>query len=492
MAVVSISRQTFLGGQELGRHLADKLGYTYFTREELSDQAEALGVNVQRLRDAVTRPPGVRQELRRERDRYVACITMLLCEKILSEDIIYNGHAGHMLLLGIPNILRISVVADLEFRINFVHHELGYSRREAKEYIKGIDVVRDRWVRYLYKVDWHNPFHYDLTVHLSQTGFEHAAEALVTMARLPEFQLNRYSVQAIRDRLLASRVHFRLASHDLTRHAEYHVTANRGMVQVTAEPRYADSIAHAREVLNDIDDIREVTTCTAMDSILYVAEQFDSDSDTFNTIMDLAQKWNSAIELVSLPAVATQETLDDGDIAAGKNPKIPTGNIPPPPLGMRDCHEELKQFDCCGGCQALYGTPYALVPALQRRTDCRLLVMGELFLERSPETRTRLRTDLKNQLSDNLTFPVVEEAELSERFRFRPIHAARMVLWLALAAGLLAVTFVFHDQLLAFLASELDRPVRFLSILGVVVFAPLFAYAYGSFTRFVLKLIGLE
>ncbi len=492
MAVVSISRQTFLGGQELGRHLAEKLGYTYFTREELSDQAEALGVNVKRLRDAVTRPPGVRHELRRERDKYVACITMLLCEKILKEDIVYNGHAGHMLLLGIPNILRLSVVADLEFRINFVHHELGYSRREAKEYIKGIDVVRDRWVRYLYKVDWHNPFHYDLTVHLSQTGFEHAAEALVTMARLPEFQLNRYSIQAVKDRLLASRVHFRLASHDLTRDAEYHVTANRGMVQVTAEPRYADSIARVEEVLSDIDDIREVTTCTAMDSILYVAEQFDSNSETFQTIMELARKWDSAIELITLPGSDMQADPADGNIAAGKNPVIPTGDVPPPPAGLRDCHGELKAFDCCGGCQSLYGTPYSLVPALQRRTDCRLLVMGELFLERSPETRVRLRTDLKNQLSDNLHFPVIEESELRDRFRFRPRHAFRMAMWLAIAAALLAITFVFHGELLDFLALELDRPVRFLSIVGVVVFAPLFAYAYGSFTRFVLKLIGLE
>jgi len=492
MAVVTISRQTYLGGKELGRNLADKLGYTYYTLEELAAEAVAAGVDVERLRASVTKPPGVRQELRRERDRYVACVTRILCEKILHDNIVYNGHAGHMLLLGIPNILRIAVVADLEFRIRLVHDELGYSRKEAREYIRGVDVIRDRWVRYLYGVDWHNPFHYDVTIHASQTGFEHAAEGLLTMAHLPEFQLNAYSIAALQDLRLANLVHFSLATDDRTRSAEFHVTANRGMVQITAQPRFSDALAVVDDVLSGITGIEEITTCAALDSILYVSERFDRESEQFRKVIALAERWHSGVELITLPAVKAQSNLIDDSLAGAEVPPSSGASLPPPPEGLRECHDHLKKYECCGGCHALYGTPLSLVPGLQRRTDCRLLIMGQLYRDRPDSTRVRLAGELTNQLTETLTFPVVDESELDAHFRFGFDQALRMILWLLMAAGLLAIFFVFHNELLAFLASELDRPVRMLSVIGVVVFAPLFAYAYGSAARSVLRLMGLD
>lgn len=482
MAVVSIARQTFIGGNELGAHLAKKLGYAFVTREDLAQEAENLGLDVQRLRDSITRPPGVRQELRRQRDRYVACITMLLCEKILQGDIVYSGHAGHMLLLGIPNIFRISVVANLEYRINLVHDQLGYSRKEAKEYIKGVDVVRERWVKYLYGVDWHNPFHYDVTIQLSQTGFENAAEGLVSMARLDEFQLDQYARRALRDRLLASRVHYVLASDERTRAGEFHVSANAGVVQVTAEPRFSDSLAHVEEVLSGMEGVREINSCAAMHTILYVSERFKPGSATFRTMAEMARRWNSAVELITMPRAAAL-----GDGTAGTETFDPEKTP-----GMRQCHTELKEIDCCGGCQAFYGTPEALLPALQRRTDSRLLILGDLYLDKSEAGRIRLRDELESQLSEALTFPVVDEAELHDRFRFRKEHVVRMSLWLLISAALLTVFLVFHESVLTILAGEVSRPVRLLSIVGAVFAAPLFAYAYGSFVRFVLRLAGLE
>jgi cytidylate kinase len=491
MAVITISRQTFIGGQELGTHLARKLGYDYVTREDLAAEAEAMGVEVGRLRDSITKPPGLRQELRRERDRYVACITMLLCKRCLERNIVYNGHAGHMLLLGVPNILRISVVADLEYRINLVTERLGYSRREAKEYILGVDVVRDRWVRYLYGVDWHSPFYYDLTIHLAHTGFEHAASALTSMAELTEFQLNKYSVRALKNLQQAAAAHFKLAGDERTRSAEFHVSANRGRVQVTAQPRFEDALAHVPEVLKDLSGVRELNVCQAMDTVMFVAEQFDPRSDVFRTVMRFAGSRASAVELVTLPISVERARGIVDEEPIGLPPTVGEDEEPVAP-GLPDCHDELKRMECCGGCMAFYGPPRALVPALQRRSDIRLLVLGDMYLDRSEGTRARLADELRNQLSDNLRFAVIHQSELGDRLHFRSRHAIRMAAWLATAATLLALIFVFNDQLVVLLADQVSRPVRYLSIIGVVVLAPLFAYVYGSVMRLVLRLIGVD
>ncbi len=491
MAVITLSRQTFLGGQELGKHLAQKLGYNYLTREDLAHEAEEMGVDASRLRESITKPPGVRQELRRERDRYVACITMLLTERMLRDNIVYNGHAGHMLLLGVPNILRMYVVADLEYRVNWVTERLGYSRREAKEYIKGVDVIRDRWVRYLYGVDWHSPFYYDLTIHLGHTGFDHAASALMSMAQLDEFQLNKYSIRALKNLNLASRIHYILASDPRTRKGEFHVSANRGMVQVTAQPRFRESLSHVEEVLSAIEGIREISVCPAMETVMFVAEQFDKRSEHFQTIMTLARERRAAVELVTLPMSVEKARGMDSEEPVGSPPTAGDDNEAVA-FGMRECHDELKRAECCGGCMAFYGTPRALVPALQRRTDIRVLVLGDLYLYRPEATRARLRDELRNQLVENLRFSVVDQAELKETFQFKRSHMFSMALWLLTVVVLLAAVFLFHNDLLTFLRGEIARPVRVLSIIGVVIFAPMFAYAYGSFTRYVLRLMGLD
>ena len=143
MALITISRQTFIGGQELGEQVAKRLGYRYYTREDLVAEAARKGIPVSMLEEAASKPPGLIEDIQGERDRYVACITMLLCEKALQENIVYNGHAGHMLLLGIPNILRINVIADMEYRVRSVRKRFGYSRMEARRYIKNVDEKRD-------------------------------------------------------------------------------------------------------------------------------------------------------------------------------------------------------------------------------------------------------------------------------------------------------------------------------------------------------------
>ena len=62
-------------------------------------------------------------------------------------------------------------------------------------------------------------------------------------------------------------------------------------------PRYAEFIPAA---LATVADISEVRSTMAETNILWVQERFDPASETFGEVVELATKWNAAVELLRL------------------------------------------------------------------------------------------------------------------------------------------------------------------------------------------------
>ncbi|MFH1861450.1 MAG: cytidylate kinase-like family protein, partial [bacterium] len=210
MSIITISRGTFSGGTSFAQDLAKKLGYRHLSREQLAEEAIKLGVPVGRLQTAMVKPPRVSKRLGPERDHYLSCVTSILCKYALEGNLVYDGHTGHLLLPGIPHIFRVRILADMEYRINAVMSRLDISREKAIKYIEDVDIDRDKWVRFLYGADWHDPMHYDIVVNLSQMGVENATTALCVMAELPDFTLTPATIKALKNLYLANRARFLL------------------------------------------------------------------------------------------------------------------------------------------------------------------------------------------------------------------------------------------------------------------------------------------
>ncbi len=497
MSVITISRQTFTGGEVLGKHLAEELSYRYVTREDLFAEAETMGVPVHLLLDAFRKPPGAVEKVLGERDRYVSCVTMLLCEKALQENIVYNGHAGHMLLLGIPHLLRVNVVADMEYRLDAVRTKYTCNRAEAQDYIRRVDEDRDRWVRFLYVVDWHGPFNYDLTVNLGQAALEQAASAVLSMANLTQYQFTDYSVRSLKNLYLAAKAHYHLASDERTKRALFSVNADDGVVQVTGQPRSAEALDRVPEVLQAHDDIREVHVTVALDTVLYVGERFDPNSDGFQSTVNIARRRQWAVELVTMPAALSEVELKgeekiapdvSGDFVMERSPVKQDDQS----IGVPRCLEVLRDAGCSGGSNHFYDTPRSLVRAMQRRTDCKLLIIGTLFAQKADLVRNRMRLELEQLLEDNLRFPVVLAEELEEYYAVRRPHMIRMGLWLLPAVVLFGLLFIFKDAVMELASAPEPFWRKVVSVLIIATLTPVFAISYGTFVRHVLRWVRLD
>jgi hypothetical protein len=105
------------GGRELAECIATALGSQCIGREILMDAAAKLGVPEHVLAKKMEKGPGLWDRLTLERRVYVVAVQAALAEYVASGNLVYHGLAGHMLLRGLPAVLRLRLIAPLEVRI---------------------------------------------------------------------------------------------------------------------------------------------------------------------------------------------------------------------------------------------------------------------------------------------------------------------------------------------------------------------------------------
>lgn len=266
MAIITISRGSMSGGEALAERLAKKLGYPSVGREVIVAAAEKLGVSEQTLSEKFMRSPGLWERMTSNRRFYLVAVQAALVEHAARGDLIYHGHAGHLLLRGIPSVLRVRLIAPMDFRIRAVMERHQLDRDDAEAYIRRVDEERARWTKFIYGVDWTDPSLYDLVVSLEKMSMETASHMIAAAAGQPEYSTTDEVRKELANFLLASRVKMALASNPQTRHFELDVHAEDGELEITGilPAAYMLSVTSSR----DEDEIRR--TAEAVDGVASV------------------------------------------------------------------------------------------------------------------------------------------------------------------------------------------------------------------------------
>lgn len=248
MSVITISRGSFSGGKMLAECLSQELGYRCIDREVIVERAAAHGVSQEELRDALQKPPTFLERFRHKKYLYLVLIQAALIEEVRAGKAVYHGNAGHLLLKGGPHILRVRIIAPVEFRLKMAQDRLKLSRAEALDYIASMDQDRRKWTQYLYGVDWGDASNYDMVLNLEFMHIPEACQAVSTLARQRCFEFTPSCQAAMDDLALASRVRAELALNDATSHLEFEVVAQEHAIRVIG------SVSNMREV----DEVRHV------------------------------------------------------------------------------------------------------------------------------------------------------------------------------------------------------------------------------------------
>lgn len=258
MAIITISRGTFSGGQQLAECVAEKLGYRCISREVLLKAASEYGVPEEELSRALSKKPGILERLTSERDQYLAYIKAALYKEAKDDNLVYHGHAGHLLLEGVPHVLRVRIIANIEFRLKALleHHRLN--REQALEFIKRVDDERVKWTRFLYNIDWRDPAIYDLVINLDRMSLNSACDILYHAAGLDQFNATPISQKIVDDLALSNHVMAVLASDRTIVTDGIKIRADRGVVTIDGIAKWVDDIHKIETAVSMVPGVDKV------------------------------------------------------------------------------------------------------------------------------------------------------------------------------------------------------------------------------------------
>jgi cytidylate kinase len=268
MPVVALSWELGSDGDRIGRALAERLGARYDEGAVLLEgarQYDAPGArpNVPELAE---RAPSFWERLNEERRRYNVLLRSLLYSFAAEGNCVLLGYGGSMLLRTVEHVLKARAMAPRDVRVRRLM-EVPTSgatptQQEAEDTIRRSDRDRERYIRYLFNVDWDDPALYDVVLNTRSITPTSAVDLLATLAAEPEFQATNDSQGVLRDLALASHVEA-LLMHDQSVWVEnLRVSARGGEVIVSgqvladedrdAAEAVARGVAGVQSVRNDL------------------------------------------------------------------------------------------------------------------------------------------------------------------------------------------------------------------------------------------------
>ncbi len=506
MSIIMISSAAHSEGEELASSLASKTGWPSLNRSELVERARERGIKLGRLETSIIKSPVVPEKLAKERDLYLAFITTILCEKGRRGNLIYQGRAGHLLLPGVTHRLRVGLMTPDEMRIEKAMKDLRLSREKAEVYLDQLDKDFDKWVRYIHHADRLDPAQYDLFVNLYNVSLPNVSATLCGMAELPDFQPTPVSLRLMANIDLTARAKVELAIHESTRNLDLGARAVDGVVTVTYMPRQEGAAEAISKVLKGLEGCKETRCTMAETNILWVQESFSPASDNFEEIVQLSRRWGAAVEL--LRVAGPDEHITAGAKGLSTSVKGPstemdsasyTGGVEEdgrePVLddkGLTQTMEELVSIGRSAGGQTISGARQEIIERIRGESNCSLVVLGDLFLEKGHEARMRLMRELSLAIRERLKAPVITADEMKSRFLFGKKQAAKLLGFTAMVVCIYALVFSFQAPILNFLGGDIHQHWRGLASVGVALFVPFVAYCYSTVTGLLLKLIGID
>jgi cytidylate kinase len=206
MSIITISRGSYSRGKEVAEKVAAALGYECISREILLDASEQFNIPEIKLVRAIHDAPSILERFTYGKERYVSYLKAALMKHIQKDNVVYHGLAGHFFLQGIPHVLKVRIIADLEDRVAEEMKRENISAAEARHILKKDDDERRRWGMQVYGGDTWDPMLYDMVLHIKPLSVECAVELIIKAVKFPCFQTTSPSQKILDDQTLAARV----------------------------------------------------------------------------------------------------------------------------------------------------------------------------------------------------------------------------------------------------------------------------------------------
>ena len=273
MSIVLISSDSYEEGCDIVRKTAETLDYVYLGREILSLVATRYDIPEGKLLKALEEPPSIFGMPAKVRRRYLAYIEEATLTRLLEDNVVCYGLAGHLYVLGVSHVLKVCLISAREEKINMISSRAGIPREKARKLVSREEKRQRRWSLESFRLDEADPSLYDLVIRLSNIDPDEVVKTITETVGYRKFKPMTYSIKCLKDRELAARVRAVV----LARFSDVRVQADGDMVVVETRAlkrEEAKRVQAIEELAGSIPGVGHVEVHVISDIFRQAAESF--------------------------------------------------------------------------------------------------------------------------------------------------------------------------------------------------------------------------
>jgi len=182
MAIVTISRESGSGGEDIAKAVAKRLQYEFVSKDSIYKEIEEHGkkwLNWVAIEQLDEHAPTLWERYDRSYAAYLALVAHCVYKNALKNNVVILGRGGNYLLENVPYALRIRITASAEYRVRTFRDRFGIDEEGARKMLMHSDHERSIFLKRAYRKDWVNPDDYDMTFNSGHMGFDELVALIV-------------------------------------------------------------------------------------------------------------------------------------------------------------------------------------------------------------------------------------------------------------------------------------------------------------------------
>ncbi|MDF1526464.1 MAG: cytidylate kinase family protein [bacterium] len=211
MAILTICRESGAGGEEIGKAVAEKLGYEYVAREVIFKEIGEHGDKwVKWGKEMDDHKPSMWERFDLSFAGFVALKESIMYQHALKNNVVLMGRGGNWMMSDFPHALRVRIMAPVEKRIEVIVNREGIDTETAREMIEEGDAERAAYLKAIYHKDWTKAKYYDIIFDTAKLSMDEVVRMLVDELEAKDKKFTPAVGEKLAQKALASKVKARI------------------------------------------------------------------------------------------------------------------------------------------------------------------------------------------------------------------------------------------------------------------------------------------
>lgn len=178
MAIITISRQAGSLGDEIAKAAAEKLGYEYIEKSQISKVLSALGFSLTDIDKYDEKKPSIWQSLTIQKELLTSLFRAAMYELASRDNVVIVGRGGQVILKNISGVLHVRFIAPNTTRISRIMVQDKCEEKTAERMIRQNDRDSSGYLSTYFGTNWDDSGLYDLVINTRAMALDESVELI--------------------------------------------------------------------------------------------------------------------------------------------------------------------------------------------------------------------------------------------------------------------------------------------------------------------------